>query len=98
MSYVTISYMFAARSEHTLSSVNRSTTDSHTFQLLNPLPSKHFLIYIPMEWATNSSRYLYGTVRASGAPVHQLALLLDTRKDVTRQGSNLQASPLSYIP
>jgi hypothetical protein len=78
-------------SEHTPSSVNRSTTDSHTLQLLNPLPSKHFLIYIPMKWATNSSLYLYGTVRASGAPVHQLALLLDTRKDVTQQGSNLQA-------
>src|SRR5579875_181847 len=78
-------------SEHAPSPINRSTTGSHTFQLLNPLPSRHSLIYIPMKWATNSSLYVHGTVRASGAPVHQLALLLDTRKDVTQQGSNLQA-------
>jgi eukaryotic-like serine/threonine-protein kinase len=78
-------------SEHALASVNRSTIGNHTIQLLNPLASKQYLIYIPMKWATNTSLYVYGTVGGSGAVVHQLALLLDTRKDVTQQGSNLQS-------
>jgi hypothetical protein len=47
-------------------------------------------LYVPMKWANNTSVYVYGTVRASGAPLHQLALLRDIRKDVTQQGSNLQ--------
>ena len=66
------------------------TTGKLTIQPFNPLPSKHYLIYVPMKWANNTSVYVFGTVRASGAPIHQLALLRDMRKDVTQQGSNLQ--------
>lgn len=59
-------------------------------QQFNPIPSRHYLIYIPMKWA-NNSLYLLGTVRASPAPPPQLALLRDISKDATQQQSNLQS-------
>ncbi len=77
-------------SERVPSPAHGRTTGKLTIHLFNPLPSKHSLIYVPMKWATNTSLYLFGTVRASGAPLHQLALLDDIRKDVTQQGSNLR--------
>lgn len=78
-------------SERVPSSEHYQVESGLTILPFNPLPSKHYLIYIPMKWANNSSVYVYGTFRASGAPIHELALLLDTRKDVTQQGSNLQS-------
>ncbi|GAC1350300.1 MAG: hypothetical protein NVSMB27_31480 [Ktedonobacteraceae bacterium] len=54
----------------------------------NPGPSKHYLFYIPMQWANNSV-YLLGTVGGSSGAPHRLALLRDIRKDVTQQQSNL---------
>ncbi len=80
----------ALMSARTPSIVHSWTTGKLTLHPFNPLPSQHYLIYIPMKWANNTSLYVFGTVRASGAPVHQLALLRDIRKDATQQGSNLQ--------
>lgn len=77
-------------SERAPSTVHDKTTGKLTLHPFNPIPSKHYLIYVPMKWANNTSVYVFGTVRASGAPLHQLALLRDIRKDVTQQGSNLQ--------
>jgi len=77
-------------SERAPSPVHDKTTGTRTIHPFNPLPSKHYLIYVPMKWATNTSVYVYGTVRASGVPLHQLALLRDISKDVTQQNSNLQ--------
>lgn len=77
-------------SERAPSTVHDKTTGKLTLHPFNPLPSKHYLIYVPMKWANNTSVYVFGTVRASGAPLHQLALLRDIRKNVTQQGSNLQ--------
>ncbi len=72
------------------SSSQDKTTGHLKTQQFNPLPSKHYLIYVPMKWANNGV-YLLGTVRGSGALPHQLALLRDIRKDVAQQRSNLQA-------
>lgn len=77
-------------SERVPSSLNLRTTDRLAILPFNSLAGKHPLIYVPMKWASNTSLYVYGTIRVSGAIIHQLALLLDTRKDVTQQGSNLK--------
>ncbi|HVB25027.1 MAG TPA: hypothetical protein VNG51_24035 [Ktedonobacteraceae bacterium] len=66
-------------------------------QQFNPIPSTHYWIYIPMKWA-NNSLYLRGTIRASGAPVQQLALLRDISKDVTQQQSNVQLISITNVP
>lgn len=58
-------------------------------QPFNPISSRHYWIYIPMKWA-NNSLYLRGTIRASGAPVQEFALLRDISKDATQQQSNVQ--------
>jgi eukaryotic-like serine/threonine-protein kinase len=57
---------------------------------VHPLPGTHYLIYIPLKWASNRSVYLLGTLRGSGTPPHQLALLRDISKDGTHQQNNLQ--------
>src|SRR6266568_80255 len=62
-----------------ISSRERTTGNLNT-PLFNPLPSKHYLIYVPMKWVNNNSVYVFGMVRASGAPLHTLALLRDIRK------------------
>lgn len=77
-------------SEHAPSTVPAKTIGALALHPFNPLSSKHYLIYVPMKWANNTSLYVYGTVRASGAPLHQLALLRDIHLDVTQQNSNLQ--------
>jgi len=103
-------------SEFAPTTLHDKTTGKITTHPFNPLPSKHYLIYVPMKWANNTSVYVIVTVGRSGAsaflapeatgprvyvfgtaggsggaPIHELALLRDTRKDVTQQGSNLQA-------
>jgi hypothetical protein len=55
-----------------------------------PLGSKHYPIYVPMKWATNSSVYLLGKLVATPSPPPQLVLLRDITKDVSQQGSNVQ--------
>lgn len=71
-------------------------SDSLPARPFNPLPSKHYPIYIPMKWATNSSIYLLGRLIATPSPPPQLVLLRDISKDVTQQGSNLQ--PIVVTP
>jgi hypothetical protein len=70
-------------------SFSDKTTDNRKTSSFTPWSSKHYLIYIPMKWYNNSV-YLIGTVRATGAIPHQLALLRDINEDVTEQASNLQ--------
>ena len=79
----------ALLSERVPSTLHDETTGKLRIQPFNPLPSQHYLIYVPMKWANNSSVYVFGTVRASGAPIHQLALLRDVRQgcDTTREQS-----------
>jgi len=77
-------------SEHAPTSSYDKTTGNLKTHPFTPLPSKHYLIYVPMKWVSNNSVYLFGMLRASGAPLHQLALLRDISKDVTQQQSNLQ--------
>ncbi len=72
------------------SSFSSRTTSNRKTSSFTPWPSKHYLIYIPMKWSNNSI-YLIGTVKATGALPHQLALLKDINKDVTQQATNLQA-------
>lgn len=57
---------------------------------LNPLGSKHYPLFFPMKWATNSSVYLLGGLAASPSPPPQLVLLRDITKDVSQQGNNVQ--------
>jgi hypothetical protein len=77
-------------SARTPSIARDKTTGKLTIHPFNPLPSQHYLIYVPMKWANNGV-YLLGTIRGSGALPHQLALLRDMRKDVAQQRSNLQS-------
>ncbi|HLX41126.1 MAG TPA: hypothetical protein VKR42_11380 [Ktedonobacteraceae bacterium] len=68
----------------------QNTSPNHLeAQQFNPISSRHYWIYIPMKWAS-TSLYLRGTIRASGAPVQEFALLRDISKDVTQQQSNVQ--------
>ena len=68
----------------------QNTSPNHLeAQQFNPIPSRHYWIYIPMKWA-NNSLYLRGAIRASGAPVQEFALLRDISKDATQQQSNVQ--------
>jgi len=72
------------------SSSHNKTSGKLEANQFNPRPSKHYLFYIPMQWANNSV-YLLGTVGGSSAAPHQLALLRDINKDVTQQQSNVQS-------
>ena len=73
------------------SSFSRSMKASKGLQAqLNPLGSKHYPLYSPMKWATNSSVYLLGGEIASPSPPPQLVLLRDITKDVSQQGNNVQ--------
>ncbi len=71
-------------------------SDGLPAQPSSPLGSKHYPIYVPMKWATNSSVYLLGGVIATPSPPPQLVLLRDIAKDVTQQGSNVQ--PMVVTP
>lgn len=57
---------------------------------LNPLGSKHYPLFFPVKWATNSSVYLLGKLIATPSPPPQLVLLRDITKDVSQQGNNVQ--------
>jgi hypothetical protein len=86
-------YLAHASSLSLLSSpFSRSNEVSGGFraQPFYPLPSKHYPMYVPMKWATNSSVYLLGKLVATPSPPPQLVLLRDITKDVRQQGSNLQ--------
>ncbi len=69
---------------------NTKAGDGVQAQPFNPLGSKHYPIYVPMKWATNSSVYLLGKLIATPSPPPQLVLLRDITKDVSQQGSNVQ--------
>ena len=69
--------------------VQNTNPNSLEAQPINPIPSRHYWIYIPMKWA-NNSLYLRGTIRASGAPVQEFAVLRDISKDASQQQSNVQ--------
>ncbi len=73
-----------------LSSSSSSRDKAIDIPEVHPLPGTHYLIYIPLKWASNRSVYLLGTLRGSGTPPHQLALLRDISKDGTHQQNNLQ--------
>ena len=71
-------------------------SDSAQAQPSYPLGSKHYPLFFPMKWATNSSVYLLGKLIATPNPPPQLVLLRDITKDVSQQGSNVQ--PLVVTP
>jgi hypothetical protein len=86
-------------SSQLLSSAFSSSTkagDGLQMQQFNPLGSKHYPLFFPMKWATNSSVYLLGKLIATPSPPPQLVLLRDITKDVSQQGSNVQ--PIMVTP
>ena len=48
------------------SSAHHQTTGRLILHPFNPVPGKHYLIYVPMKWANNTSVYVFGTAGGSG--------------------------------
>lgn len=72
------------------SSRNAQASDGVQAQPSYSLGSKHYPLFFPMKWATNSSVYLLGKLIATPNPPPQLVLLRDITKDVNQQGNNVQ--------